>query len=55
MAFDDNPLGFSEDAALINSPVTMLKIGGRSNNDFGNDTDGNEGMFDTRLLYYFNL
>lgn len=41
MSFDDNPLGFSEDAALINSPVTMLKIGGAGNS--GNDTETAEG------------
>ncbi|XP_077976290.1 polycystin family receptor for egg jelly-like isoform X1 [Styela clava] len=43
MAFDDNPLGFGDDAALINSPITMLKIGGANNNgSTGNDTE-NEG------------
>lgn len=44
MAFDDNPLGFGDDAALINSPVTMLKIAIEGqNNSVGNGTGEGEG------------
>ena len=30
MAFDKNPFGFGDDAAFIDSPVTMLKVGGEN-------------------------
>ncbi|XP_076819587.1 uncharacterized protein LOC143465242 isoform X4 [Clavelina lepadiformis] len=36
-AFNDNPFGFGEDAAFINSPVTMLKIGSSNGPLLGND------------------
>ncbi|XP_078495959.1 uncharacterized protein LOC100175984 [Ciona intestinalis] len=41
-AFKDNPFGFGDDAAFINSPVTMLKIGGMTENSGANMSgDGN--------------
>lgn len=52
MAFDENPLGFGDDAAFINSPVTMLKMGGGGMKNGTNGTDEDD---DRELLNSFRL
>lgn len=47
-SFDDNPFSFGDDAAFINSPVTMLKLGKDDDVDEDNEADQSQ---DGKIFY----